>query len=323
MTTSERRLFPRLQSAVEFFCYIDGDRFDSVSVDISPSGVFLATTDAIRKGAIVMLVPKKEGAKNFPVMLIGRVVRKQVPPEVAGYGVQWLRCLSRQGLDAVYRFIANYPEFSQLTLPFPTDQVAASPVVGYDFQTNRFYVPDIPGMGSPIPAPSPAADILDARVPQSSSRPVQGTVTRPPDSERVVLKIDAPGFSRGAESGAVTRALRQLHEQVPVAVTAQLLHLDVEYPARLRMLSLVTLYVEVSGHKIPVNAAVSLRLPVPHHGFETMVTLACSVHSTRCHAALPGIEGLHLTIESTDEGRRHGLFERYAKYLYYQMIAAE
>ncbi len=297
---SEKRQFSRFASALEFYCYIDGDRFDTVSVGISPSGVFLETMAKVRRGAIVMLVPKNEAAHDFPVMLIGRVIRRQRPPEAPGYGVQWLRCLTKRGMEAIYHFIASYPEFSQLTLPFADPDVMRAQVVGYDFVANRFYVPSVPGKGAPVP-PSPF-------VPEPLTPPPLARPTPPAD------------FSRSQEDGAVTKALKVMHEQIPVSIATSIIVHGEELFGTVVMMSLTTLFVSTAARQIAVGDEVRIRLPVSLAERETIVELLCRVDKLGPHLALAGGTGLHLTITAIDESKRAGLFERYVKYLYYQML---
>lgn len=75
--TDDRRVHQRLPCELEFYCCIDGCRFDGAAVDISGGGVLLATDARIRIGAKVLVVPKKEVMRTFPVMLPGNVVRRQ------------------------------------------------------------------------------------------------------------------------------------------------------------------------------------------------------------------------------------------------------
>lgn len=297
---TERRQFPRFSAALEFYCYIDGDRFDSVSVDLSPAGVFLRTAVKVRPGAIVMLVPKDEAAKDFPVMLIGRMVRKQLSPAAPGYGVLWLRCVTRKGVEAIYHFIASYPEFSNLTLPIAEAEVLEASVVGYDFGVNRFYLPVIPGAGAPIP-PSPFA-----------AEPTDPLIAPHPESPS--------DFTRTAEDGAVTRALKVMHEQIPVSIATTVIMDGEEVFATVLMLSLTTLFITGSADRFQPGDQVRIRLPVNLSARQTVVELFCDVNSLGPHPALAGGSGIHLTLRAVDESRRVGLFERYVKFLYYQML---
>ncbi len=246
-----------------------------------------------------MLVPKEEAANDFPVMLIGRVIRRQVAPQTPGYGVQWLRCLTKKGMQAIYHFIASYPEFSQMTLPFADNEVMKAPVVGYDFQTNSFYIPAIPNKGAPIP-PSPFA----------------GDQVKPPRLARVE---PSASFARSKEDGAVTKALRVMNEQVHVSIATTLIMDGEEYFGTVIMLSLTTLFV-VTSATLEVGELVRVRLPVNLSERQTVVDLLCIVDSHGPHAALVGGSGVHLSVKAVDESKRAGLFERYVKYLYYQML---
>lgn len=83
----ERRGYERSSVQIEFYCYSDGHRFDSASIDISPSGVFLRTSDDVPEASRLVIVPKDEHSRDFPVMLLGMVTRRQAGPS-PGLGVR-------------------------------------------------------------------------------------------------------------------------------------------------------------------------------------------------------------------------------------------
>jgi len=73
----ERRQHPRSPHELAFLCYIDGARFEGVSVDVSSGGLFLSTTESVRPGSMVMLAPKGDAIRHYPVVLFGRVTHSR------------------------------------------------------------------------------------------------------------------------------------------------------------------------------------------------------------------------------------------------------
>ena len=196
----DRRQHQRHRKQIPFYCYIDGHRFDTDSMDVSAGGAFMASEDEVRIGAVVMIVPKREMKKRLPVVLVGVVRRHQQQP-VAGLGIQWLKCVTRNGIQQIFDFLALYLELFPAKLPLPSPEVGASSVVAYDFLRNEFGVPDLPPPGEPtgtVKKVSPAK-VLKGAKPKPSGRPA---ASPPPPREvepaagpvtaAVRLQVDTP-----------------------------------------------------------------------------------------------------------------------------------
>ena len=148
----DRRKHERAERAMEFFCYINGQRFDSTTFDISAGGVMLRTDYELEIGTTAIVAPKGERdraatAGNAPAVdmgavLVGVVVRKQDEP-VHGVGIEWVRCVSRNGIQAVFDLLAFYLGMFPAALPMPMPSVAAADSVAYDFQRKRFFIPRV------------------------------------------------------------------------------------------------------------------------------------------------------------------------------------
>jgi len=204
----EKRRSPRTDRQVEFFCYLDGVRFDSKSLNISASGAFLRTDDPIREGARVVMSPKGADLQRLPALLIGTVVRIQTAPE-KGVGIQWTRCLSRGGVDGIRCLAEYFPEIFGKPLQEPPDEVAAAPVVGYILAAGSYYVPDSTGFGGagtqaprqgPIPSarPAPASPALR---PGSGQAPGSAAGQTGAEAARTARTLE----TNGAEDGGVGR----------------------------------------------------------------------------------------------------------------------
>jgi len=169
---------------MEFYCYIDGHRFDSASLNISSGGAFLQTDADIRPGAMLMVVPKKEAQKEFPVAVFGKVARRQSGAS-EGLGVKWVSCVTRHGIHCIYKFFESYPELSGgVSLPQPTPEAAASALVGFCYSTRKFYIPKMAQGAQPHEGP--------ARRSRSAPRPRAGGRQRPRSRPQAATSSDPP-----------------------------------------------------------------------------------------------------------------------------------
>ena len=82
-------------------CYLDGNRFDTESLDISASGVFLETDRQVPRGAPMVVVFDQDA--GTPIYLVGRVVRQQKNP--AGLGVIWVRAITSAEKAVMVQFL--------------------------------------------------------------------------------------------------------------------------------------------------------------------------------------------------------------------------
>ena len=202
----DRRQHQRHQKQIPFYCYIDGHRFDTDSMDVSAGGAFMASDDDVRLGAVVMIVPKREMKKRLPVVLVGVVRRHQQQP-VTGLGIQWRKCVTRNGIQQIFDFLALYLELFPAKLPLPKPEVGASRVVAYDFLRKEFSIPDLPPPGEPtgmVKKVSPAKVLKGAKPKPSgpsdaSSGPSAASPSPPkkvepagPVTAAVRLQVDTP-----------------------------------------------------------------------------------------------------------------------------------
>lgn len=93
-TADNRRTQPRWAILEEVYCYLDGNKFEASSRDISGGGLFLKTRKEVPLDAKVVLYFRTGTQEEAPpVFLVGVVVRRQTSP-VFGIGLQWLKALT-------------------------------------------------------------------------------------------------------------------------------------------------------------------------------------------------------------------------------------
>lgn len=147
----DRRQHSRSAVRIPFFCYVDGQRFDSDAFDLSSGGAFLRTDDKVRLSAPVLLLPKSAKTKKPVILVVGHVVRQQPGPP-RGLGIRWGKVVSRGGLSVILKLAALVPTMFPEELPAPTREFIELPTVGYSFKDHGYFVPDLsgPAKGGPM-----------------------------------------------------------------------------------------------------------------------------------------------------------------------------
>jgi len=303
----ERRQHTRLLKDIDFYCYVDGERFDSASVDISAGGAFLATEDDLRMDASVLIFPKAEKGKEQPAMLVGRVVRRQMGAS-PGLGVQWRGCICREGVPGIYQFLERYLELKHTLLPEPPHEVVGAPVVAFDFPNVRFYVPAVADL--PDPASLTASDAPEAAGLDELGAPVAEAL------------VQSPTYSRSGESGAVTTILGRQRGRVPVQIPVQFLVDDRKYDGVVTALGITTMFLNTDERIRPGSGRVVLPFPIPVESQPLMVRMHCAIMRIE-DATQTRSDGVDLSIQHIEERKSPGLFQRYVKYLFYRMHTRE
>lgn len=294
---SDRRQHDRKQRTLDFYCYIDGVRFDSPSLDISEGGAFLATADPVPMDATVVLVPKaiKENrrsgaaAKAGPhrVLLVGRVVRRQAAPRV-GVGIQWVKGVSRGGLDALFTFLGMVLEIFPSALPLPSPEVAAAPTVAWDFVRRRFEVMRIAARGEATP-----------RAPEAPA-------------------IPPVAMTRSREDGALTTIIRAQDARVPVDVPVEYCMGETIHRGAVIALAATVLTLRVPEAPPAGADRFVLSFPLSYKGTTHLIHLGCKLGGTA--RSTDGAALLDLSIRAVDNEPAPGIFLRYVKYLYFHRV---
>ena len=348
----ERRGHERTDRSVEFYCYVDGQRFDSESLDISAGGALLRTEDDIPQKVPVIVVPKSANPRKSVIMLVGTVVRRQQKP--AGIGIRWSKCVSRKGIRPIARLFEFFPELVTRKPPNPDLEVASAARVAYSFVNNRFYVPvapNLPGAGSssrpapsPRPAPAPtkpppaippagpktqpeAAKPLDASPPPAPPPvPTKPSPTMPPLVQRKRRSpTEHQAYRRTPETGPITSVIRHDKAQIPVALPARVRADGPLLKGMILMIASDSLFVQCDTaglENLAPAAKVTVELVMELPGREFPAELSCSLLAV-AEDPRTGANGLALNIIAADCGKRGGLFERYVKFLYNRMIVEQ
>ena len=399
---TERRKHDRVAKELRFHCYIDGNRFDSATVNISQGGAFLRTPDPIPTGAVVVAVPHQQFLKDYPVMLVGKVLRRQNASD-KGLGVEWLRCVTRSGFRPLWHFIESFPELWEDIPSMPPSDYLNQPCVGYDFKLARFFLPKgrtvlkgngaeaAPERQAPVAkspsasagqpqdqaedpsnltasdqlgrAEAPPVPVSEARVDPSfagkhrtsgsyemttvysssqvhppevimpmgttefNARLKESTVKEPtpipmPGPETSERLENPPQYRRTQSSGAITQLIKKHKEELPTNIPVSIALDGRNYEARIRMISLNTIFVISFDDELFDADKLEIKLPVSLHQRTFTIELSCVVLRVGQHVEAGG-PGIHMQINSVRQPGRPGIFERYVKFLYYQNVSGK
>jgi hypothetical protein len=375
---TERREHPRKAVKIPFFCYVDGQRFDTDALDLSPGGAFLRTDESVRIGAPVLLLPKVAKSKKAIVLAVGHVVRQRRTGEV-GLGIRWAKVISRGGIKVILKLANLVPEMFPKELPAPTREFAEAPVVGYSFKQNDYFLanaPAAPGGGTDVadtsvarpggnkgrplspqekpalhmdPPPSTTQRVEthhDLRSPtsywglegektdvlskQRSRGPIATTApkrearaapTARPKSAAVSTLAEPNKFSKTLGTGPLTEVLAYEQAQMVVNSKVQLKCEDRRLDGVLLRVGMSDCFVAcpdlITGDIAP-NQRVDVQLKIDLQTRVYTITLCCRLLVFGLDPRTDR-EGMVLTIRAVEQPRSPGLFERYVKYLYYQM----
>ena len=113
--------------------------------------------------------------------------------------------------------------------------------------------------------------------------------------------------------------MRQQFEMVTVRIPVDFACSGKKYRGIIKELSLSGLFLEVDVSLLNLEGKVVVNFPVPIQDDVVHARLSCSIVSSAPHATID-ILGLTLSVDGVRQSRP-GVFERYAKYLYYRMLA--
>lgn len=373
-----RREHARSAVRIPFYCYVDGQRFDSEAIDLSWGGAFLRTDDHVRLSAPVLLLPKSAKSKKPLVLVVGHVVRQQREPP-RGLGVRWAKIVSRGGVAVILKLASFVPAMFPEELPAPTRDFAELDVVGYSFKTSTYFVPDLAGSSHgkshqvrPEDARAVVADAtrsVAAKAPLHMAPPparshrvethhelksptsywgLDGEVTKVapaapgrghaaaaapppevtpeptarPDEAAAQTIATSDRLSRTTGIGPLTETLAYDNAQIPVAIKVELRFARKKLDAVLLRIGMSDCFVtcpsDVAREMAP-DERVDVKLTIDLHSRTHEVTLCCRLMVAGLDPRTDR-EGLALTIKGVEQPGSPGLYERYVKYLYYQLI---
>jgi len=297
MSESEnRRQYERRPLAEKLFGYLDGQRFDLSSANISEGGLFLRfdAPERVALGTRLALVFRREQALRDRIFLVANVVRHQADP--AGLGLAWTKAVAGGERRNLARFLEML-----LRLPYDTVMPAIQREPDSDRIVYRF-----PSAAEPVatvlPAEATARGVVEV-APRFEPPPPPPDAGQPDVAGPVTQQITVDAVRAPARLAAALRTPSKTVRGTIVALGARGLVLEVA--------SLLTGpfdRLEV-GFKVPNQQGES--------------TLTCVTRLVAVEPLdRPGVVALDLAIESLDEGSNIGVLRSYVRWLHHRAVIA-
>lgn len=303
---SERRRYERRALQADVYCYIEGQRVDVRSSDISQGGMFIETDQPVLPGTELAVVVKEhllEG--NRPVFLTARVMRRQVAP-VRGVGVRWEKATT-PGDEASLR------EFLEANLGITPKGIKEQPHgdAGLVQAVYRF--------------PLEAEDFESAPVVEDAP-PILGggedTIEGLDDEEATIQDLDEALQSelaaRPSSAGPLTQEIAKGASQAPADLKATLSVGADSHPVRISSLGPENAFVTTNTALEPA-AKLQLRFGIMARGGVVDIAVHATVISAgRDHRS--GRRGVLVRITHVDEGGTRGILRQYIRWLHFNSI---
>jgi hypothetical protein len=322
--SNDQREYSRYPVAENLYCYIDGNRFDARSLDISAGGLFIRTPKKVPIGAHIALVFKdKDAPDTAPVFLVGKVMRHQ-EDDVSGIGLQWDRAISEGSSAQLELFLT----LRMGVIPGVIRSEASGP------RQETRHVFDFADRGEETKGTSPE-DMMEAPAALKSGpgplpRPKLRTVEpvhvvksdgKVEDLELVPLPEHVVRLSDGAP-GPLSCILQRGESLAPVTLDATVEIKGRSLPVTIRGMSVKTMF--ITGLKGPTTKTrpFQVRFRLPAKADWTTILCTCRVLFVDTGDAM-GMKGLELEIEHYDEGDSKGILWTYLKWVTFRQIRGQ
>lgn len=291
---SEKRHFPRREFLEEVFCYIDGQRLDAVSINVSIGGLLFETDHAsgIELDALVAIVlrARDDKVESEPVFLFGRVVRKQVGGP-SGVGVRWEKAVARGSKERLSLYLKNVLEVRAFGI-----ESGIVPRTGHELSVYRFIpesVNDAPGLAENPVGPALFEDDADE------------------------------DWRRYDEDGPLTEGIRR--DRIPAHTDLSATMTSAEglgAKGRVTMLGLDSLRFETPEDHDDMQGERYVQFTLPTKaGFVDVMVRGGIQDYDPPNARQPA--RYILNISDRDEAARPGIIGRYVRWLHYRDVAAD
>lgn len=289
----ERRQYPRKPLQKQVFCYVEGQRLDAETADISARGALIRTvwTDSANGEALVSVSFRSREPEVRDVFLFGRVERVQEGP-TRGFALSWVRAVTtgpRVGLVTLLRDVLSVPE---------------------DLIEGQRLAPD----GKPCKVFH--FDGLDARKEAAAVRPATVPGLREPR-----VPTSEHDWKRYPTRGPLTRTLEATTDREPITLKALLVSGETRRNVRITSLGQVSLALDLKGNLEGIGETATVRFNVPLRRGVGLVAVTGRVTRSATRPA-EGIALLELSIDSLDEADRPGVLERYLRWLRQRTLGA-
>jgi len=287
----ERRRLPRKPLQKQVYCYVEGQRLDAETADVSALGVLIRTvwTDAASGDALVSLSFRTREPEIRDVFLFGRIERVQDTPS-RGFALSWMRAVTtgpRVGLVTLLRDTLGVPEDA-----IEKQRLSADGKPAKVFHFEAITRPDL----APGTQPSEIPGVQAARVPTSEH-----------------------DWRRYPTKGPLTRTIEVPGEREPITLKALLVSGATRRNVRITSLGCHSLTLDMKGDLEGIGETATVRFNVPLRRGVGLAAVTGRIANSSTRPS-EGIAWLEITVESVDEGDRPGVIERYVRWLHQRAL---
>jgi len=306
----ERRFYLRWDVDEEVHCYVEGDRLDAQTLDLSSGGMFLQTERTAQSGSKVVLVFRTQfSAADFPIYLVARVMRRQVKP-IRGLGLRWVRATTQGPALQLSLFLRKVLKIQNPLVE--QNPVGRKKVVQSCFEFAR----DLRSLAEEPKGDEAPQQGIRSGVWKLADIPVQVVFSESPRQRRAQISV------QNESEGPLTRRTLQNDVLASVDSEAAVVIRGKRYDVRLGYLGLKEAW--MTGPNLPGSVGEEVRLAVP-------VTVRSGTADVHCSCTILSIDlknreletALKLRIEDVDEGRNKGVFYSYVRWLHFNAIRGQ
>lgn len=327
----DKREFPRKLLEDDIYCYLDGNRFDAMSRDISAGGMFLKTKRPVPMGTAVALVFHTKGdAGDLPVFLVGYVVRIQQEP-LQGVGIQWKRAVTQGDPEQLRAFLETKMSIrdafvlqerldkgqKRYVYRFPLHSV-------HELNARSERPPARPQAPPPPPKPQPVklAESVDSTSHMLNRVDVQVFRTTGGLEQRTAapLKAHVAKQSDSATPGPLSVVVQRGEALAPTSLPAVVAYRGRQHKAVIKGIGVRGMYIETALRPRGLSEVLIVAFKLTGSKREEIpVHCRCRLlyDSTSAGDDHPGLE---LEIESYEEKGVKGIFWTYLKWLHFRSI---
>jgi hypothetical protein len=315
----ERRRHERWQIDEELHCYLDGERVDLRSENLSGGGMFLRTERPYPLGATVMLVFKKHFySSGSPIFLFARVMRATSSP-VSGLGLRWEKATSPASPDVLRDFLKCFLQVDGAELEYCPVGRTKAPHFVFRFP------PDAIEMGSSdmeetqpdAPDAEPDDEEGRSRAPVEPPLPLDASAFPAPFRSAPPAVAVVPAAVESPPSGPLTQQVASGGACAPVRMPAVVWLRGKVYAGDVLALGLRKMLLEVHEAAPDPAEPFQVLLRIPRPSGPAAAYCDCVAEAAPPDEALVGLRGTLVTICRLDEPDAPGSFEAHVKKLYF------
>jgi len=308
MTGTERRKHLRRTFEEDVYTYIDGNRLDSLSSDVSVGGALFRTEQDLQEGAHVAIVFKRQAQLKEPVFIIGTVQRRQTEP-FRGVALKWTKALTHASPSELGWFLTTVlgvtdPQVDHVREPGQWNMLSLYRFAdqGSDDEPGRGQGQD--GEDSLEVAAAMAAKILDGKLAFCEFSPAQ------------------PSYPHSGEDGSLTIQIARSGLRAPARIDGVLDVGDRSESVRITHLGVSSLFVQTGTRPPASREMVKLSFNIPASEGETPIICQCRITKVDDGASF-GIQGLDLEIVRLEEGSHTGILKKFVRWLHFQALTID